>query len=205
MTTEQIIDLTVVAAYLIAVTILGLYVGRKKSGSTEDYFLGGRKFTWLLIGFSLFATNIHMGFFVGWTGKAVRSGFAAFNPELLGGIMLTISALIFIPLYLRSKIYTVPQFLELRFNKASKVIFGGIYVIQSVLSSPIAIYTAALGVLSLFGWEVNAQNVIICGIVILCTVGLYAVLGGLTSVVVTDMVQVVIMIGGGTLVAFIGL
>ncbi|MCB1121915.1 MAG: sodium/solute symporter [Verrucomicrobiae bacterium] len=205
MTTDKIIDLVVVCIYLVAVTVLGLYVGRKKSGSTEDYFLGGRKFTWLLIGFSLFATNIHMGFFIGWTGKAVRSGFAAFNLELLGGIMLTISALVFIPLCLRSRIYTVPQFLELRFNRASKVIFGGTYIIQSVLSSPIGIYTGALGVLSLFNWEVNQQNVIICGVVILLTVGLYAILGGLTSVVVTDMVQVFIMIGGGFLVAMIGL
>jgi solute:Na+ symporter, SSS family len=183
---------------------LGFGSVEKKSSSSEDYFLGGRQFNWVLIGFSLFATNIHMGFFVAWTGKAARSGFAAFNPELLGGIMLTISAVVFIPLYLRSRIYTIPQFLELRFNTASKVIYGGIFVTQKILSSPIAIYTAALGILSLFGWEVNATNVVICGIVIACTVGLYAIFGGLTSVVMTDMVQVVIMIGGGLLVAVIG-
>jgi solute:Na+ symporter, SSS family len=205
MTTEQIIDLTVVGAYLIAVTILGVWVGRKKSGSAEDYFLGGRQFTWVMIGFSLFATNINMTFFVAWTGKAARAGFAAFNPELLGGIMLTISAMVFIPLYLRSKIYTIPQFLELRFNTSSKVIFGGTFVLQNVLASPIAIYTASLGILSLFGWEVNQTTVVMCGICIACTVGLYAIFGGLTSVVITDMVQVVIMIVGGLLVAVIGL
>ena len=205
MNTEHLVDLSVVAFYLVAVTILGMWVGRKKSGSTQDYFLGGRQFNWLLIGFSLFATNINMTFFVAWTGQAARGGFAAFNPELLGGLMLTISAMVFIPLYLRSRIYTIPQFLELRFNRASKVIFGGTFVIQSVLASPIAIYTASLGVLSLFGWEINQQNVILCGIVILCTVGLYAIFGGLTSVVITDMVQVIIMIGGGLMVAVVGL
>jgi len=205
MNNEQLIDLIVVAAYLIAVTCLGIWVGRRQSGSAEDYFLGGRTFTWVTIGFSLFATNINMSFFVGWTGKAARAGFAAFNPELLGGIMLTISAVVFVPLYLRSQIFTIPQFLELRFNKASKLIFGGTYVIQKVLVSPVAIYTAALGTLSLFGWEVNAGNVIICGVCIALTVGLYSIFGGLKSVVITDVAQVVVMILGGLLVAFIGL
>ena len=205
MTNEQLIDLIVVAVYLLAVTVLGIWVGRKHSGSTEDYFLGGRSFTWLMIGFSLFATNINMSFFVGWTGKAARAGFAAFNPELLGGIMLTISAMFFVPMYLRSRIYTIPQFLELRFNRASKLIFGGIYVIQKILVSPVAIYTAALGVLSLFGWEVNSQNVILCGVCIALTVGLYSIFGGLTSVVITDVAQVAVMLVGGLLVAIIGL
>lgn len=68
MSTEQIIDLTVVVVYLLAVTVLGMWVGRKKSGSAEDYFLGGRQFSWVMIGFSLFATSINMTFFVAWTG-----------------------------------------------------------------------------------------------------------------------------------------
>tara|TARA_B110000467_G_C18326360_1_gene489327 strand:+ start:759 stop:2357 length:1599 start_codon:yes stop_codon:yes gene_type:complete len=205
MNNDQIIDLSVVAAYLIAVTCLGIWVGRNQSKSAEDYFLGGRSFSWITIGFSLFATNINMSFFVGWTGKAARAGFAAFNPELLGGLMLTISAVIFIPLYLRSQIFTIPQFLELRFNQASKLIFGGTYVIQKILVSPVAIYTAALGILSLFGWEISANNIIICGVCIAVTVGTYSIFGGLKSVVVTDVAQVVIMILGGSVVAFIGL
>ncbi len=205
MTTEQAIDLFVVAAYLLAITCLGIWVGRNQSKSKEDYFLGGRTFTWITIGFSLFATNINMSFFVGWTGKAARAGFAAFNPELLGGLMLTISAIVFVPLYLRTQIYTIPQFLELRFNRAAKLIFGGIYVIQRVLVNPVAIYTAALGVLSLFGWEVNASNVIVCGLCIALTVGVYSIFGGLKSVVITDVAQVVIMIVGGCSIAIIGL
>ncbi|MEZ5276904.1 MAG: sodium/solute symporter [Opitutaceae bacterium] len=205
MSNEQILDISVVIVYIIGITILGIWVGLRKSKNPESYFLGGRSFGWMLVGFSIFATNIGMGFFVAWTGKAARSGFATLNPELLGGVMLTISAIVFIPLYLRSRLFTIPQFLELRFNRTAKTLFGGIFVCQSILGSPIGMYTAALGVLGLFGWDLSPTNVVLCGIIIACTVGLYAIFGGLTSVVVTDMVQVFIMLAGGILVAGVGL
>ena len=98
--------------------------------------------------------------------------------------MLTFSAIVFIPLYLRSRLFTIPQFLELRFNRTAKTLFGGIFVCQSILGSPIGMCTAALGVLGLFGWDLSPTNVVICGTIIACPVGLYAIFGGLTSVVV---------------------
>ncbi len=205
MSTEQIIDLVVVIVYILGITVLGIWVGRHSSKNPESYFLGGRSFNWVLVGFSLFATNISMGFFVAWTEKAARAGFAAFNPELLGGVMLTISAVVFIPLYLKNRIYTIPQFLELRYNRTAKLLFGGIFVAKNVLASPVGLFTASLGILGLFGWEPSAQNIWICAFCIIFTVGLYAVFGGLTSVVITDFAQVVIMIFGGLMVCVVGL
>ncbi len=200
---DRSIDLTVVVIYLISITVFGLWIGRKHAKTKEGYFLGDRNFNWILIGFSLFATNISMGFFVGGTGKASKAGFAAFNPELLGGFMLTISAIIFIPMYLRTRIFTIPQFLEMRFNKTSKLLYGGLFSVTQFFSAPLGLYTASTAVLVLFQFEINSTNVVICSLMIACTVGLYAILGGLTSVVVTDFIQVVIMIVGSLIVAII--
>jgi SSS family solute:Na+ symporter len=205
MNSSQIIDLTVVFIYIFGITLFGLWVGRKASKNEESYFLGGRSFSWVLIGFSLFATNISIGFFVGWTGKAARAGFAAFNPELLGGFMLTISAIFFIPLYIRARIFTIPQFLGMRFNDLAKLLYGGLFISKNILASPLGMFTGGLAILTLFNMEVTPVNLWICGAGIACTVGLYAVFGGLTSVVITDLVQVILMITGALLIAGIGL
>ncbi len=202
---NQIIDLAVVATYLIAITIVGIWIGRRKSKTTEGYFLGNRQFNWVMVGFSLFATNIGIQFFVGGTGKAYNIGIAALTPELLGGLGLTISAVVFIPLYLRTSITTLPQFLEMRFNRWAKFFYGGVFVLMAVLTSPLTMYTGSLAILSLFNFEITVGNIYIVSIAMAMTVGLYAIMGGLTAVVITDMIQVIIMIIGALLVAFVGL
>ncbi|MBD5780658.1 sodium/solute symporter [Pelagicoccus sp. NFK12] len=199
------IDLTVVVVYLVIVTLFGLWVGRNSGKDKASYFLGGKSFGWVLIGFSLFATNISIGPFVGGTGLAGKAGLAQINPELLGGLMLTVSALIFIPLFIRSNIYTIPQFLELRFNSASKLLFGGLFACQFVFSMPLAMYTGSIAILELFQFPVNPENIRIVSLLIVLTVGSYSVFGGLKAVVVTDFVQVLIMVVGGLAVFGVGL
>ena len=204
MNASQLIDLSVVAVYIVAITVIGIWIGKKRAKTTEGYFLGDRQFNWVMIGFSLFATNVAMQFFVGGTGKAYKIGMAALTPELLGGLGLSISAIIFIPLYLRTSITTLPQFLEKRFNSWAKLFYGGVFVALAIITSPLSMYTASLAVLSLFNFEITPTNIYIVSAAVACTVGLYAVVGGLTAVVITDMIQVIIMLAGAALVLFIG-
>jgi len=202
---ENIINLSVVCVYIVFITIVGIWIGKKHSGTTEGYYLGGRKFNWVMIGLSLFATNVGMGMYVGGTGKAYKIGVAALTPELLGGLGLSLSAMIFIPIYLRTNITTLPQFLEKRFNKYAKLFYGGVFILLAVFISPLTMYTGSIAVLGLFGYDITGSNVLIVSLLIACTVGLYSILGGLTAVVITDMIQVVIMVFGSLLVAVIGI
>lgn len=201
---DTTIDLSVVALYLVVITLYGLWVGRKTNKSKEGYYLGGRSFNWTLVGFSLFATNISIGAFIGGSGLAYQAGFAAIIPEINGGLMLVVSAVVFMPVFLRSKIFTIPQFLQIRFNTAAKLLFSGLFVCQNILLMPLGLYTGALAAIGLFGWELTPTNISLCALGIACTVGAYATFGGLKSVVVTDAVQVVIMLVGGLTVAIVG-
>jgi SSS family solute:Na+ symporter len=205
MTRDNLLDLAVVIAYLIGITVYGLWVGRRSNKSASGYFLADRNFGWVMVGFSLFATNISIGAFVGGSGLAYKAGFASITPELQGGLMLVVSSLIFVPMFIRSRIMTIPQFLELRFNRTAKLLYGGIHVFSGILASPVGMFTGALAVIKLFGFELNASNVFIASACIAGTVGLYAIFGGMKSVVVTDSVQCVLMIAGGLLVTFVGL
>lgn len=203
--TRTSIDISVVLVYLITITVVGIWVGRKHAGTSEGYFLGERKFNWVMIGLSVYATNISITFFTAWTGLAMTAGIAAFNPELLGGIMLAISAIIFIPIYVRTRIFTIPQFLEMRFNKSAKLFYGILEVLQKFLVQPIGSLAASMAILAMFEFEITPTNVFFCALSVMCTVGLYAIIGGITSVVITDMIQVVIMFVAAIAISVIGI
>ncbi len=205
MSSGQLLDLGVVATYLLGITCYGLWVGRRGNTSASGYFLADRSFGWVMVGFSLFATNISIGSFVGGSGMAYTAGFASITPELQGGLMLVVSSFIMVPLFLRSRIMTVPQFLELRFCRAAKLLHGGTHVLSGALGSLVGMFIGALAVLELFGLEVDGPNTLYAALGIAGTVGLYAIFGGMRSVVVTDFVQSLIMIGGGLLVVVFGL
>ncbi len=202
MSTKTIVDIVVVICYLLAVTGLGIWIGRRQNASKEGFFLGGRKFSWLLIGFSLFATNISSTQFVGQSGFAYKTGIAAANFQLIGGLCLGMSALIIIPLYLKARIYTLPEFLKRRYGSRAKLLLGFIYVAQSTLSSPIPLYAGGLVVLQIF--DIDESYLWLVCLITGGTVALYALIGGLTSVVFTDLIQGIILIGGGLVVLAVG-
>jgi solute:Na+ symporter, SSS family len=205
MTQNQLIDLGVCLVYLVGITAYGLWVGRAGDRSAGSYFLADRSFGWISVGLSLFATNISIGSFVGGAGMAYQAGFASITPELQGGLMLIVSSLIMIPLFLRSRIMTIPQFLELRFGRSAKLIYGSIHVFAGLLASPVGSFAGALTVLTLFGFEVTGINILIAGACVTGTVGLYAIFGGMRSVVLTDVVQCILMIVGGLVIVAVGL
>ena len=102
--TLETVDILIVILYLAGVLVFGLWIGSREKANREGFFLGGRHFSWLLIGTSLFATNISSVQFLGQSGLAYKLGIAAANPQLVGGICLALSAVFFIPIYLRTKI-----------------------------------------------------------------------------------------------------
>ena len=146
------IDLAIVALYLVGITGYGVWVGRNAGKNTESYFLGGRNLGWFVIGCSIFATNISTTQFMSGSGLAHRIGVAAINNDLIGGFMLALSAILFVPMYVRSRICTVPEFLERRYDRRSRLLFSWAYVLQNVLSMPTGFYIGGLAVLGLFGF-----------------------------------------------------
>src|SRR5574338_723763 len=116
----SVIDIGIIIVYIIIVLSIGFYF-RKKSKSSEEYFLAGRSIGWIAIGASLFATNISSEHFIGLAGTGASSGLAVGHFEWLACLILLILGWVFVPFYLRSNVFTMPEFLERRFNRASSV------------------------------------------------------------------------------------
>lgn len=197
----SLIDLSIVIGYFII--ILWITV-RLSSGvrDTQDYFLAGRKMRWPMIGASLFATNISAEQFVGQAGLAVVIGVAVANYQLAGVLGFALMGIIFLPVYIRLGIVTTPQYLGVRYGKESlrfASIFQILFLALNVV--PLSLYAGGQVMMDLFGW-----SSIVPGILILAaTTGVYAVLGGLKAVVVTDYIQMFILVLGGILVLIFGL
>ena len=189
--------------YLLAITTIGIWVGRKENKTQVGYFLGGRKFTWWMVGASLFATNISSMQLTAQSGDAYRFGMSAASPQMTGGFMMGVAAMVFIPIYMRTGIYSTPKFLEMRYNKACKLFYSCVFVLKGYLLAPVGVYTGSLAIVKVF--NLGEENVWIVAIIMGCTVGLYAIIGGLMSVVVTDTIQIAILIFGCIMVVVFGL
>lgn len=186
------IDLIVVGVYFVAVVAIGLWVA-KGTESGEDLFLGGRSFGWGLVGLSLFASNISTTTIIGLSGAAYDTGIVGSVYEWMTGIPLAIAALIFIPLYLRSRITTIPEFLELRFDSRSRNFFSFITIFISILVDTAGgLYAGAL-VLKIFFPDLVLWHTTL---VLALVAGLYTAVGGLKAVVYTDAIQAIILIIG---------
>ncbi len=192
------IDIIVIAIYFIAVMCIGLYVARgTKTG--EDLFLGGRSFGWGLIGLSLFASNISTSTIIGLSGAAYSSGIVQSVYEWMTGIPLIIAALIFIPLYLKSKITTIPEFLELRFDRRSRTFFSAITIFTSIIVDTAGgLYAGTIVLQAFFPNLIIWQTCLVLAIF----AGLYTAFGGLKAVVYTDAIQAVILILGCSILSY---
>lgn len=197
------IDIVMVCVYLAVIVWLGLHFARR-SKSVDDYFLAGRSLTWWLIGFSLLASNMSSSSLIGMAGEAYADGrgIAVYNYEWMAAIVLVLFAVFFFPFYLRSKIYTVPEFLERRFDARSRYYFSAMTILGNILvDTAAALYAGSLIVQILYPGIPVWQSVI----VLAALAGLYTVAGGLSAVVYTDAIQGVLLLIGAliiTLLAF---
>src|SRR5690554_2948130 len=195
--------------WLIGLTVLlgslgaGLYMAYRRSAgkNSSNFFLGGRKITWPVIGASLFATNIGAEHLVGLSGDSYRYGLSAGSVELTTFITLGFASAILFPYYIKNKIYTIPEFLELRYNRNARLFFSGLMLVISVMTKlAFTLFAGALVLNSLLGWNIMT-TVFYIGLI----VAAFTILGGFTAVAYTDTIQTVIMIVGCTIMLFIGL
>ncbi len=193
-------DYAVIVLYLCGTIAVGIAVGmRMKTGT--DFFLGGRRLPWWAIGMSLVATDIGGTDIIGVGGAAYTHGLAVANFEWIGCVpAMIIGAFIFIPFFYRAGVYTVPEFLERRYNAKVRLVVAVCWLLFMACNLGIMLLASAKMMSAVFGW-----NEVACVIVTAGLVGGYTFVGGLAAVVYTDMIQCVVMIAGCLLILVFGL
>src|ERR1700687_1616504 len=194
------IDLVIIGVYFAIVFGIGLYFARKERTS-EDYFLAGRDVSWFFIGASLFVSNISTEHFIGLSGTGASSGLAVGHFEWLACLILLILGWVFVPFYLRSNVFTMPEFLERRFNRNCAIYLASISIIAYIFTKiSVHLYAAAIVLERVVGW-----NQWTAAIILVVATGVYTVAGGLAAVIYTDLVQTLILLAGAIALTFIGL
>ena len=198
------LDWVIVGFYCIGIISLATYVSKNSSDKerrAEDYFLAGRSLPWWAIGASLIAANISAEQIIGMSGQGFIVGMAIAVWELTAAIALIVMAKYFLPLFLEKKIYTMPQFLEQRFDKRVSLVLSFFWLIVYIfINLTSVLWLGSLAINALTGLD------LFYGLVVLALFSLaYSLSGGLKAVAMTDVVQVVLLIFGGLAVSFIAL
>lgn len=208
MNEASVLALIVLLLYFAVVLGVGLWAGRREQNSAEEYFLAGRRLPWYAVGMSMVGSNISTEHFIGMVGAAYIFGLAPANWELMSLVSLSMLLFFFLPYYFRTKIFTVPTFLENRFGPSTRALFAALSVFHLVLALLAgALYAGGLILHDYFQPGVPALGeggfswYFLGGIALVAVVtGIYSVKGGLASVVWTDVVQVLILVTGGVAV-----
>lgn len=195
------LDLVVMAIYLVAVVAWGIRHA-SRSGA-DDYFLGGRGMTWPIIGLSMIAMCVSSSSLVGWAADAYSTGISVFNYGIAAAIIPIVFFIVFfLPFYLRNRIFTLPEFLEGRFDVRSRYYLSGVTILgYTFADAAVTLYAGAMMIQLIFpGADLR---VIIWGIAILAAS--YTLVGGLAAVMWVDLIQSVVLIAGSvvlTVIAF---
>ncbi len=205
------IDWTVIALYFGILLCVAWWVVRKGKDTTTDYFLAGRNLGWWIIGASIFASNIGSEHVVGLAGAGATSGVAMAHYELHAWCLLVLGW-VFVPFYMRSKVFTMPEFLERRFSVNSRYVLSIVSIITFIVSKiAVGIFAGGVVFSTLFPemtldiWGVHIDSFWIGSVMVIALTGLYTVLGGMRAVAYNDAVQVVVLILGSASLTFYGL
>ena len=198
----DIIDIIILVAYLAFILWKGFsYV--KAHDNAEDYFLAGRTLVWPLIGLSLFASNMSSSSLVGLAGSGYETGISVYSYEWMAAIVLIIFAVFFLPFYLKTKVYTMPEFLEKRYDSKARYYFSALTIIGNIgIDTAATLYAGALVIQIIFPQIELWQSILVLAVLS----GLYTIAGGLKAVVFTDAFQAIILVIGSiiiTVLAFI--
>ena len=194
------LDYALLAIYLGATLALGVYLGRRLH-TGQDYFLAGRRLPWWAIGMSLVATDIGGTDIIGVGGAAYTHGLAVGNFEWIGCVpAMIVGAFVFIPFFWRIGVYTIPEFMERRYNAKVRSALAFCWLVFMACNLGIMLLASGKMMAVLFGWDQTA-----CILATAVMVGVYTCVGGLAAVVYTDMIQCVVMIAGCLLVLVVGL
>jgi SSS family solute:Na+ symporter len=198
--TLQPLDIAIIAVYFVVVFSIGFYFSMKERTS-EDYFLASRHVGWFAIGASLFVSNISTEHFIGLAGSGATSGLAVGHFEWLACLILLILGWVFVPFYLRSNVFTMPEFLERRFNRQCSIYLASISILAYIFTKiSVHLYAAAIVLERVVGW-----NPMTAAILLVVATGVYTVAGGLAAVIYTDLVQTLILLAGAIALTVIGL
>jgi solute:Na+ symporter, SSS family len=194
------LDLVIIGIYFAIVFGIGLYFARRERNS-EQYFLAGRDVGWFFIGASLFVSNISTEHFIGLSGSGASSGLAVGSFEWLACLILLLLGWVFVPFYLRSNVFTMPEFLERRFSRNCAVYLAAISIIAYIFTKiSVQLYAASVVLERVAGWSLWKTAV-----VLVIATGIYTIAGGLAAVIYTDTVQTLILITGAVTLTIIGL
>jgi SSS family solute:Na+ symporter len=205
------IDWVVIAGYFALLLGVAWWVILRQKDTASDFFLAGRHLPWFLVGASIFASNIGSEHIVGLAGSGATDGVAMAHYELHAWCLLVL-AWVFVPFYMRSMVYTMPEFLERRFSTASRYILSIISLVMYIISK-VAVGIFAGGVvfsalLPNLGFDLGSFHVDsfwIGSVMVLVLTGLYTMLGGMRAVVYTEALQTVILVIGSVLITYFGL
>jgi SSS family solute:Na+ symporter len=180
------IDTIIVIVYLIVILAVGILSGFQKDTSSEQFFLGGRTLKWPIIGTGLFCANISSIHLVGLASSGYQHGLVVGNFEWMAAFCLILLGMVFAPFYFRSKITTLPEYVEKRYGSGARTFLAGIFIMSALLVHiGISLYAGAKVMEAFFA--------------------IYTILGGLKAVMITDLVQAVLLLSGAALLTFFGL
>lgn len=197
------VDMVIIVGYLVGIVALGCLTGmrfRRKETSGNDYFLAGNTLKWPVIGLALFSTNISTIHLVSQAEEGYKNGLAYGNFEWMAAFTLIALALFFAPFYIRSRVATLPDFLEKRYSAASRKWLAVLSIMSAILIHiGFSLYTGALVLEGMFGF-----NIMYSIIIIAVLTGLYTIIGGLMAVVLTESIQTLILLAGAICITAIG-
>ncbi len=202
-----LLDWVVIGIFLLVLIGIVVWVMKQEQDDTADYFLGGRDATWIAIGASIFASNIGSEHLVGLAGAGASSGMAMAHWEIQGWLILLLGW-VFVPFYSRSMVYTMPEFLEKRYNSQSRTILSVISLISYVLTKvAVTVYAGGLVFQQVFGiqelWGIDFFWIAAIGLVLITAV--YTIFGGMRSVLYTSVLQTPILLLGSAVILVLGL
>lgn len=198
----SILDIVIILSYFGLILLIAQRVSSKKEKSrgSVDYFLAGKNQTWLVIGASLFASNIGSEIILGVSGAGARGNMPMANFEILAALVLILLGWVFVPFYLRTGVYTMPEFLEKRYSRACRTYLSVVSILAYVITKISLIIFAGALIFETIGIPFWTG-----AIFIVILTGLYTVIGGLKAVIYTDMMQAIVLLVGTTAITLFGL
>ena len=195
------IDIIVIAVYLIGITAFGIWVGYKKSATSRQYFLANKSLGWFTVGAAVFTSNISTIHLVGLAAGGAKDGMVIGNFEWMACFTLILLALLFAPFYINSGVATLPEFMERRYSPKARTflavigLFGALFI-----HIGISLFAAAKVFESFLGVPMMATIIVLSVFTVI-----YTALGGLKAVVMTENIQVILLLGGATLLTVLGI
>ncbi|MGB5821248.1 MAG: sodium:solute symporter [Saonia sp.] len=193
----ETLDIVVILVYLVGIIIYG--ISKSKRSSSEDYFLGGRTMTWPIVGIALFSANISSSTLVGLASDGFQTNINVYNYEWFAVVILIFFSIFFLPFYLKSGVYTMPEFMQKRYDIRSRYYFSLITIVGNVMVDTAAgLYVGSI-VLKLLFPEISSTYIII---MLAVAAAAYTIPGGLNSVIQTEVIQAVLLIIGSCFLTY---